>query len=493
VMAEQQDYTTPRLLGDLLPGLSPEVAAVPVTGLALNSRDVQAGDVFLAVKGHNVDGRDYINAAIHAGAVAVIADAPFDSAQWSLPVIVVDDLSAQLSEIAGRFYAKPSAQLKLIGITGTNGKTSCAWMVAQLLEAIGEPCGLIGTLGNGRFGRLNSGNNTTPDAVSVQALLGDWRDGGASWAAMEVSSHGLAQHRVAALQFTAAVFTNLSQDHLDYHGSMAAYGEEKARLFNWADLQLAVINRDDEFGRQLLKRSKAKQVIDFSVFDNKAKVYAEDVSCDMSGIRARLRSVWGDLTISSTLLGGFNLSNLLAASAVLLGLGVPAKKIEAALPLLKPVPGRMECLRSNDNVLAVIDYAHTPDALQKVLETLRPVIHGQIFCVMGCGGDRDTSKRPLMGAIAEQFADRVWVTNDNPRTESAAAIIADICAGMTGQPQVELERDVAITAAIQAAKPGDVVLVAGKGHENYQEVAGHRLPFSDVQCARLALGARAVV
>ncbi|CAA0096159.1 UDP-N-acetylmuramoyl-L-alanyl-D-glutamate--2,6-diaminopimelate ligase [Zhongshania aliphaticivorans] len=491
MMTEQQDYTIPRLLGDLLPELTPEVAAVPVTGLALNSRDVHAGDVFLAVKGHVVDGRDYIDAAIHAGAVAVIADAPFDATRWSLPVIVVDDLSTQLSQIAGRFYGQPSAQLKLIGITGTNGKTSCAWMVAQLLEAIGEPCGLIGTLGSGRFGRLNSGRNTTPDAVSVQALLRDWRDGGANWAAMEVSSHGLAQHRVAALHFTAAVFTNLSQDHLDYHGSMEAYGEEKSRLFNWPDLPLAVINRDDEFGRQLLKNSKAKHVIDFSVFDSDAKVYAEDVSCDISGIRARLCSEWGEVKIQSSLLGAFNLSNLLAASTVLLGLGVSAEKIETALPMLKPVPGRMECLRSPDNVMAVIDYAHTPDALQKVLETLRAVTHGNIYCVMGCGGDRDKSKRPLMGAIAEQYADYVWVTNDNPRSESASEIISDICAGMSVRPVVELERDVAINAAIRSAKAGDVVLVAGKGHENYQEVAGHRLPFSDVQCARLGLAARA--
>ncbi|CAA0083168.1 UDP-N-acetylmuramoyl-L-alanyl-D-glutamate--2,6-diaminopimelate ligase [Zhongshania aliphaticivorans] len=492
-MTEQQDYTVPRLLGDLLPGLSAEVAAVPVTGLALDSRNVRPGDVFLAVNGHSVDGRDYIKSAIQSGAVAVVADAPFDAAQWSLPVIVVEDLSAKLSDIAGQFFDHPSSQLKLIGITGTNGKTSCAWMVAQLLEVIGEPCGLIGTLGNGRFGRLNSGNNTTPDAVSVQALLSDWRDGGAGWAAMEVSSHGLAQHRVAALQFTAAVFTNLTQDHLDYHGSMEAYGEEKSRLFRWSDLQLAVINRDDEFGRQLIKRSKAQRVVDFSVFDNRAMVYAEDVHCDMEGIRARLLSAWGDLTIKSSLLGGFNLSNLLAAITVLLGLGVPAKKIEAALPSLKPVPGRMECLRSADNVLVVVDYAHTPDALQKVLETLRPIIDGQIISVMGCGGDRDKSKRPLMGAIVEQYSDRVWVTNDNPRTESADAIVADICEGMRKQPAVELERDVAINTAIRTAKPGDAVLLAGKGHENYQEIAGRRLPFSDLQCARLALAARSAL
>jgi len=489
-MADQQSYTLPRLLGDLLPGLSHEVAAVPVTGIAIDSRKIKAGDVFLAIKGHQVDGRDYIHGAISAGAVAVIADAPFDDSQWSLPVVVIENLDARLSEIAGRFYGRPSRQLQLIGITGTNGKTSCAWMVAQLLEAIGQPCGLIGTLGNGRFGRLNSGNNTTPDAVSIQALLSDWRDGGANWAAMEVSSHGLAQHRVEALNFAAAVFTNLSQDHLDYHGSMAAYGAEKARLLKWADLPLAVINRDDEFGRQLLSESTAKQTIDFSISDSQAAVYAADVRCDMQGIAAQVHSPWGSFQLQSPLLGSFNLSNLVAASAVLLGLGVTATAIADAIPSLKPVPGRMECLRSEDGVLAVIDYAHTPDALEKVLQALRAVTKGELICVMGCGGDRDRSKRPLMGAIAEQFSDRVMVTNDNPRSEQPAAIIAEICAGMTRSPQVVSERDAAIAAAIAAAKSGDVVLIAGKGHEDYQEVAGRRLPFSDVQCARLALAAR---
>ena len=489
-MANQQNYTLPRLLGDLLPGLSHEVAAVPVTGLALDSRKVQAGDVFLAIKGRDVDGRDYIHAAISAGAVAVIADAPFDAAQWSLPVVVIEHLEAQISEIAGRFYGQPSRQLQLIGITGTNGKTSCAWMVAQLLEAIGQPCGLIGTLGNGRFGRLNSGNNTTPDAVSVQALLSDWRDGGANWAAMEVSSHGLAQHRVAALNFAAAVFTNLSQDHLDYHGTMAAYGAEKARLFDWPQLPLAVINRDDEFGRKLMSESTATQLVDFSTVDQQAKVYAENARCDMQGISAQIHSPWGSFRLQSSLLGEFNLSNLMAATAVLLGLGVTVEAIAQAIPNLKPVPGRMECLRSSDGVLAVIDYAHTPDALEKVLKTLRTVTSAQLVAVMGCGGDRDRSKRPLMGEIAERFADVVVVTNDNPRSEPAEAIIAEICAGMRKSPLVLAERDTAIATAIAAANPGDIVLVAGKGHEEYQEVAGRRLPFSDIQCARLALAAR---
>ena len=224
---------SPRALGELLDGLPPEVAAVPVTGLSLHSAELKPGQAFLAVHGQRFDGRDFVADAVEAGAVAVIADAPFDGSAWSLPVVVVDQLATRLSSIAGNFHRHPSQDLKLIGVTGTNGKTSCAWMVAQLLEASGEPCGLMGTLGSGRFGRLSDSVNTTPDALSIQSLLAQWRDGGANWAAMEVSSHGIDQHRVAALEFAAAIFTNLSQDHLDYHGSMQAYGDTKARLFSW--------------------------------------------------------------------------------------------------------------------------------------------------------------------------------------------------------------------------------------------------------------------
>lgn len=489
-MAMEKTYpSAPKSLGDLLQGLPIEVAAIPVTGLALNSRDVQPGDVFLAVKGYSVDGRAYINDAISRGAIAVIADAPIDDSLYSLPVVEVSDLALRLSGIAGEFFAHPSRELKLIGVTGTNGKTSCAWTIAQLLEQLAEPCGLIGTLGSGRIGRLSvDGINTTPNAVLTQSLLRDWVDGGAHWAAMEVSSHGIAQSRVAALKFDAAVFTNLSQDHLDFHGSMESYAGEKAKLFSWPDLGLAVINRDDFYGRKLLAKSSAQRVLDYSLSDRKAAVFADQIECDIHGSRGVLRSEFGDVTLASPLLGSFNLSNLLASCTVLLGLGVEPSLLENAIPKLRPVPGRMECFQSTDGTLYVVDYAHTPDALDKALSALRPLAKGQLFCVFGCGGDRDRSKRSIMGEVASRLADQLIITSDNPRNEDPESIISEICKGLQGANyQVEVDRDRAIRLAVDSANAGDIVLIAGKGHEDYQEVHGQRFPFSDVQCLRSAL------
>lgn len=478
------------VLGDLLPELAAEIAAIPVSGLALDSRSVRAGDVFLAVAGGSVDGRDYIDMAFAAGAVAVVADAPLDPAQWPLPVIVVDQLAVRLSDIAGRFHGQPSHDMNVIGITGTNGKTSSAWMVAQLLEATGQPCGLMGTLGNGRVAGLQNSVNTTPDPLLTQSLLADWQAGGAKWAAMEVSSHGLAQNRVAAVRFSAAIFTNLSQDHLDFHGSMSAYGDEKARLFNWPELNVAVINRDDPFGRQLMARTSAKQVIDYSLKDSAAAVFVDQIICSEKGISAVLHSAWGDIVIASPLLGAFNLANLTAASAALLALGITAAEIEAAIPVMEAVPGRLECLRSSDGVLVVVDYAHTSDALSKALEAVRALAAGEVYCIFGCGGNRDQGKRSAMGAVAERGADHIIVSSDNPRTESPEAIAADICSGMLALPAIELDREQAIRKAIEAAKPGDVVLIAGKGHEQYQQFADEVRPFSDANVARAALAER---
>ncbi|MGJ8686014.1 MAG: UDP-N-acetylmuramoyl-L-alanyl-D-glutamate--2,6-diaminopimelate ligase [Spongiibacteraceae bacterium] len=478
------------VLGDLLPELAAEIAAIPVSGLVLDSRCVRAGDVFLAVAGDSTDGRDYIDMAFAAGAVAVVADAPLDPAQWPLPVIVVEQLAVRLSEIAGRFYGQPSHNMNVVGITGTNGKTSSAWIVAQLLEAVGQPCGLMGTLGNGRVAGLQSSINTTPDPLLTQSLLADWHDGGAKWAAMEVSSHGLVQNRVAAVRFAAAIFTNLSQDHLDFHGSMSAYGDEKARLFNWADLNVAVINRDDPFGRQLMLRTSAKKVVDYSLKDSAAAVFVDQVICNEKGISAVLHSDWGDVAIDSPLLGAFNLANLTAAVAALLALGLTAEKIEAAIPVMQAVPGRLECLRSSDGVLAVVDYAHTADALGKALEAVRALAIGDVYCIFGCGGNRDQGKRSAMGTAAERGADHIVVSNDNPRAESPEAIVDDICSGMLELPTIELDRERAIRNTIAAAKPGDVVLIAGKGHEQYQQFADETRSFSDTNVARMALTAR---
>ncbi len=487
-------YDSPlhRSLGDLLPNLSAEVAAVPLSGLCLDSRRIKPGDVFLAVKGHRQDGREHINTAVASGAVAVIADAPCDGSSWSLPVLEVPGLSEQLSAIAGRYYAEPSRSLRLVGITGTNGKTSCSWMLAQLLEAMNQPCGIIGTLGSGRFGSLEPAVNTTPDAVAIQALLAEWCQAGARWASMEVSSHGLAQKLVEALHFDAAVFTNLSQDHLDYHGTMEAYAAEKARLFTWPELELAVINCDDDFGRQLLQKRAASQCIDYSLRDPSATLYMESFEQDIRGSRARLHSPWGHVEIETPLLGEFNLANLAAACGVLLARDVDPGEIEALLPGLQPVPGRMQCQRSDDDVLVVVDYAHTEDALAKAIATLRPLTRGRLSCVFGCGGDRDSDKRPKMGRAASA-ADRVYVTSDNPRSESPEAIIEQICEGMpaTVSRHCDVDRERSILMAIAEARPGDVVLIAGKGHESSQEIAGERRPFSDVATARRALARRA--
>lgn len=478
-------------LGDLLDGLSSEIAAIPVSGLCLDSRSLRPGEVFIAVAGHRSDGRDFIPAAVSAGAVAVIADAPCDDSAWPLPVIAVENLSALLSAIAGRFYRHPSCYLKLVGVTGTNGKTSCSWILAQLLEAMAEPCGVVGTLGNGRLGGLAASVNTTPDPIAIQALLSEWCSAGAKWAAMEVSSHGLAQHRVDGLSFDTAVFTNLTQDHLDYHGTMDAYGAAKARLFAWSDLQIAVINRDDEFGRKLLAQSNAKQLVDYSLSDKGATVYVEPLSSSIGGTRARLFSPWGDIDINSPLLGAFNLANLAAACAVLLAHGLDADTLAEKIGNLKPVPGRMQCLRSDDDIRVVVDFAHTDDALAQALANLRPLCQRELLCVFGCGGDRDRAKRQKMGRAA-MAADRIFLTSDNPRSEAPENIINDIYVGMSAHEKVhqDIDRERAIMEAVASAKPGDIVLIAGKGHEKWQEVGGKKVPFDDVEVARRAIALR---
>ncbi|MBB3047082.1 UDP-N-acetylmuramoyl-L-alanyl-D-glutamate--2,6-diaminopimelate ligase [Litorivivens lipolytica] len=482
---------TATVLGDLLDGVAPAQAAVPVSGIALDSRQVRAGDVFLAVRGHSLDGRDFIDKAIAKGAAAVIADAPCDESRWPLPVIAIDNLSQHLSEIAGRFYCHPSRNLSLIGVTGTNGKSSVTHYLAQLLELLGHPCGVMGTLGAGRIQQLASAVNTTPDAVSVQQTLAQWRDGGARWAAMEVSSHGLVQGRVSALQFSSAVFTNLTQDHLDYHGTMEAYGAAKARLFAMPGLHNAILNADDDYSAAIECSLPASvHCIRFG-FGESAHVRAVDVDYSAAGIKAEIQTPWGSLELNTSLCASVNLLNILASIAVLGAEGFALRDIERALPSLRPVPGRLEKLAGADGVQVVVDYAHTPDALEKVLQGLRPHCKGKLWCVFGCGGDRDKGKRPLMGRVAEQYADRVVLTSDNPRSEIPEAIIADIRNGLSQAPYSETsDRQLAIEQAIAAAAPGDLVVIAGKGHEDYQETAGKRLPFSDVQCSRLALARR---
>ncbi|WP_082050076.1 UDP-N-acetylmuramoyl-L-alanyl-D-glutamate--2,6-diaminopimelate ligase [Pseudomonas saudimassiliensis] len=462
-------------------------APVTITGLALDSRKVAPGYLFLAVPGLRHDGRDHIQQAIAAGAAAVAYEAADGfSVDAALPLVPVAHLAAELSAIAGRFHGQPAERLGLIGVTGTNGKTSVSQMIAQALNGVQQRCGVIGTLGSGLPGALLDHGMTTPDALAVQEQLASLLAQGAERVCMEVSSHALEQGRVATLQFDVGVFTNLSRDHLDYHGDMASYGAAKARLFSQS--RAAVINLDDSFGRQLAASCPVPRLT-YSLSDDSADLYCRDIQFDGAGIKARLHTPAGSAELRSPLLGTFNLANVLAVAGTLLTLQIPLAQVVALIADLLPPDGRMQRLGGQGQPLVVIDYAHTPDALEKALAALRAHVAGRLVCVFGCGGDRDRGKRPLMGRIAEQGADLVVVTDDNPRTEVSAAIIDEILAGIE-QPQqaiVIANRAEAINQTIARAEPGDVILLAGKGHETYQEIHGVRHPFSDIEQAKRAL------
>lgn len=461
--------------------------------LTLDSRQVRPGDLFLAVPGAKVDGRKHIADALARGAAAVAYEEQGASVLpiTEAPLIPVRGLIGQLSEIAGRFYGEPSRQLDLVGVTGTNGKTSVTQLVAQALDALGQRCGLIGTLGTGFYGELRSGRLTTPDPIAVQATLNDLKHGGAKAVAMEVSSHALEQGRVAALAFDIAVMTNLSRDHLDYHGSMEAYEAAKAKLFAWPNLRCRVVNLDDEFGRRLAQSHGESRLISYSLLDPTATLFCKQARFDDDGVRAVLVTPQGEHALRSRLLGRFNLSNMLAAVATLLALDYPLDEILKVTPQLQGPIGRMQRLGGGEKPLVVVDYAHTPDALEKVLEALRPHAHGRLLCLFGCGGDRDRGKRPLMAEVAERLADRVLVTDDNPRTEDPQRIFDDIRPGFAKPADVEFVagRGDAIAHLIATAAADDVIVLAGKGHEDYQEINGERHDFSDLVEAEKALAA----
>ncbi|MBV6286041.1 UDP-N-acetylmuramoyl-L-alanyl-D-glutamate--2,6-diaminopimelate ligase [Pseudomonas aegrilactucae] len=461
--------------------------------LTLDSRSVRAGDLFLAVPGARVDGREHIADALKRGAAAVAYEVNGATVLpiTDVPLIPVKGLIAQLSDIAGRFYGEPSRQLELIGVTGTNGKTSVTQLVAQALDLLGQHCGLIGTLGTGFYGSLQSGRLTTPDPIAVQATLNDLKKAGAKAVAMEVSSHALEQGRVAALAFDIVVMTNLSRDHLDYHGSMQAYQAAKARLFSWPNLRCRVVNLDDAFGRELAAEGGESRLTSYSLSNPDASLYCRDARFDDDGVRAVLVTAQGEHMLRSRLLGRFNLSNLLAAVGTLMAMDYPLDDILKVTAQLEGPVGRMQRLGGGRKPLVVVDYAHTPDALEKVLEALRPHARGQLQCLFGCGGDRDRGKRPLMAEVAERLADRVLVTDDNPRSEDPQQIFADIRPGFVRNQSVEFiaGRGQAIAHLIASAKADDVIVLAGKGHEDYQEINGQRHDFSDLVEAEKALAA----
>ncbi|MDT3666094.1 UDP-N-acetylmuramoyl-L-alanyl-D-glutamate--2,6-diaminopimelate ligase [Cronobacter dublinensis] len=490
-----------RNLRDLL---APWVANLPARALremTLDSRVAAAGDLFVAVVGHQADGRRYIPQAIAQGVAAIVAEAKGEATDGEVreihgvPVIYLSQLNERLSALAGRFYDEPSERLRLIGVTGTNGKTTTTQLIAQWCQLLGETSAVMGTVGNGLLGKVSPTENTTGSAVDVQHVLAGLAGQGASVAAMEVSSHGLVQHRVAALKFAASVFTNLSRDHLDYHGDMDHYEAAKWLLFSSHHYGQAIINADDEVGRRWL--AKLPDAVAVSMENNINPdchgrwLRADAVEYHDRGATLRFSSSWGEGEIDSRLMGAFNVSNLLLALATLLALGYPLAALLASAPRLQPVNGRMEVFSGPGKPTVVVDYAHTPDALEKALQAARLHCAGKLWCVFGCGGDRDKGKRPLMGAIAEQFADVVVVTDDNPRTEDPKAIIADILTGMldAGRARVVEGRAEAVTNAIMQASENDVVLVAGKGHEDYQIVGTRRLDYSDRVTAARLLGA----
>ncbi|MBY4676603.1 UDP-N-acetylmuramoyl-L-alanyl-D-glutamate--2,6-diaminopimelate ligase [Marinobacterium arenosum] len=479
-------------LGDLLPSQLPdELAGLQVQGVAQDSREIAAGDLFVARSGLRHRGVDFIEQAAADGAVAAIIDADEHQPEqhWPIPVIPVANLAGQVGPIAARFYGNPSRQMRIVGITGTNGKTSCSHFIAQALETLGHRCAVIGTVGNGFIGQLHESKHTTPDAVGLQRLLAELRAEDAEVVVMEVSSHALEQYRVAGIEFDVALFTNLSRDHLDYHGSIDAYGAAKARLFTDYPLSGAAIWCDDAFGQRLHNQLAGADMTLLSVGETRADLRAEEIELSGQGISALLRTPWGNVHLRSQVVGRFNLTNLMLSAAALGLLEVGVTQIEQGLNAVLPVAGRMQRIGGGEQPLVVIDYAHTPDALQQALSALHGHLDGRLICVFGCGGDRDQGKRAQMAQVAEQWADLVVVTSDNPRTENPDAIIEMVLEGLVGdKPKlVEADRRIAIERAIAEARPGDIVLIAGKGHETYQEIDGQRYPFSDLEEAQRCL------
>ncbi|SEK31396.1 UDP-N-acetylmuramoyl-L-alanyl-D-glutamate--2,6-diaminopimelate ligase [Nitrosovibrio tenuis] len=488
---------------------------VRITNIVADSRMVTTGDTFLAYGGEKSDGRNFIPQAIAAGANGILWDPrgfPWDSA-WRVPNLPIARLRAKAGVIADHVYGHPSQKLWLIGITGTNGKTSCSHWIAQAMTALGRKTAIIGTLGIGFPGELASTASTTPDAVLLQRKLAELFRLGACGAAMEVSSHGIVQERINGTTFSVALLTNLSRDHLDYHGSMETYAAAKARLFRWPGLKHAVLNLDDAFGAGLLKQIEGADasIIGYGFAELRDRMLGYEKFKVMRGrnLKSSSQGVSFDaefesehFKVESKVIGRFNASNLLGVLATLVASGVRLADAVQVLHELTPVPGRMEQLGAGDLPLIVIDYAHTPDALEKVLATAREILHGgsqageagdrnsRLICVFGCGGERDQGKRPIMGAVATRLADEVIITSDNPRKEDPNVIISEIAAGAGVNHVIEEDRAAAICRAIQDARKGDAIVIAGKGHEAYQEIDGQKRPFSDRDVARRALMAR---
>lgn len=466
-----------------------------VQGLCLDSRGLNQGEVFLAVAGSNAHGLDFLEKAVAKQPAAIVYEpnVQYSNVQHSeIPVIAVPDLHKHVSLIASRFYNEPSNDLNIIAITGTNGKTTCAYLLTQLLNATGVDAAMIGTIGSGRLNNLQASDLTTPDAINLQARLAEFKQNGISHVVMEASSHALHQHRLDAVNVDIAAFTNLTQDHLDYHHDMSEYLQAKARLFSFDSITQAVINADDSDCKRLIASIPDNVEITTYSVDGQhsdADLIAENIQIDSSITRFEVLVDGQKTGIETRLIGQFNVSNVLLVLGVVKALGY---KLDVLLPEIKNLDaptGRMQRLSKSNTPTVVIDYAHTPDALEKTLSILRSLASEDLTAVFGCGGDRDRSKRAIMGAIAERFADRIYLTDDNPRTEYSSQIINDIASGIVAKDKTKIvsDRAKAITMSIQDAKVKDIVLIAGKGHEDYQIIGTEKFPFSDQQHAQSAL------
>jgi UDP-N-acetylmuramoyl-L-alanyl-D-glutamate--2,6-diaminopimelate ligase len=478
------------MLNNLLP--NHHLPAIAIHGIQYDSRKVKPGDLFFATNGLQVDGRQFVK-AVSAVAAAVLCEAPYKPAFAN--DFEIEDLSAQKGEVASRFYGSPSEHLNVIAVTGTNGKTSVSHYVAQAFALIGQYCGVIGTLGAGINGDLEDIGMTTPDAVDLQRVLSELREKGAEVVCLEASSHGLEQGRLNGTRVSLAIFTNITRDHLDYHENFASYAAAKKKLFNWPKLKKTVLNLDDEFGELLSRELKTETAVSdelsinqrevtcmtYSLQRNDADIYCSSINYDRTGINATVVCGIEESVLRTSLLGGFNLSNLLAVVATLLTHDVDFIVAIDVVSQLKNVKGRMDVLTVAESPTVVIDYAHTPDALENVLTALKQHANSKVICVMGCGGDRYNGKRPLMGEICGRLADHTIVTSDNPRNENPDEIVAQICLGFSPDAQVsiEIDRASAITLALSIAGIEDLVLIAGKGHEEYQDINGRKIQFSD--------------
>lgn len=483
--------------------LAPWVPIAPrraIREIILDSRIAAAGDLFMAVTGHQTDGRHFISQAIAQGVAAVVAEADDEIHDGEIlevngvPVIYLGQLKQHLSALGNRFYQQPSRKLRLIGVTGTNGKTTITHLLAQWAQLLGEVSAVMGTIGNGLYNNIQPTNNTTESAIKIQQLLAQLYHNGATFSAMEVSSHSLVQYRVKDLYFAATIFTNLSRDHLDYHEDMMQYEAAKWQLFDKLSINTSIINADDATGQRWL--DKLPQAVAVSVIStlpqskHNSWLQAIAVNYHLKGADIQFNSSWGGGVIHSQLLGEFNVSNLLLALATMLVLGYPLSALLASASKLHSVIGRMEVFHTNNWPTVVVDYAHTPDALEKALRAVRLHCNGKIWCVFGCGGERDKGKRPLMGAIAERYADHIVITDDNQRSEEPWNIITEIKHGLldTSRAISFPGRSEAVTSVIMQALPEDLVLVAGKGHENYQIIGQQRLQYSDRHTVAQLLG-----